>query len=171
MATNLTLDQIRFGESAVEAGVDGGVFGSYYHRHVAIRLPRSTSLVSEEAVEHFLKHEHDPNRQFQAAMVQLAELHELRHFHDCFGTLAGVFLFFNHISMLRGFVGVCKRLSEDGITWKLPIDDWLETPDCPDYVSEFIASFLMNYNRRATYEGVLELPVPEFTGFQSASTR
>lgn len=100
----------------------------------------SFSLKDKADFDRFLKGE------FRDAAPDLAEdttyrflspIHELRHFQDQFGTLAGISLFQSRILTLKRFARAVRELWRRNATWRLPIADWLKDTDCPTEVRAF----------------------------------
>ena len=82
--------------------------------------------------------------------------HEVRHYFDAFGTLAGCSLFSGRLSVLKKFAQIGQTLNQVGFPWSLPLADWAKSPDCPQPIRDFI--------RNATgFEIAAELYVSPFS--------
>ena len=157
MTTILQPEQITWRRNNLGSSEGGTVYGMYIHKYLAVHLPEFGDLTSDKAIEDFLKNEDDPSARLDIAMQHITATHEMRHFHDCFGTFAGALLFLNHIDRLRSFIDVCKQLSEDKIPFRLPLDVWVREPECPDYVQKFYRRVRANTFRRGIFEGAFEI--------------
>ena len=63
----------------------------------------------------------DLNKKVEFALSQAAFVHETRHFHDVFGTRAGINFFLARLSVLQEFVQLAKVLFEKRKPWVLPV--------------------------------------------------
>lgn len=84
--------------------------------------------------------------------------HELRHFHDCFGTMAGIDLFFHSLNVLDRFDALIMQLARDGTHIKTPIDDFSESNNLRN-----LGSFLHFARRTEAYRTL-------FLGIRGPST-
>ncbi|SAL79916.1 hypothetical protein AWB71_06005 [Caballeronia peredens] len=139
----------------------GGEYGSYNHFLMAIRIPKVIPELSSAKEALRFSRSHSPEDQIRVALSDLAMLHEIRHFHDCFGTRAGISLFRCHISRITAFLDVCKKLYEEGRYLKLPIVDWASTSDCPDYVKVFLRRLAKNVIFESIFSGRVEFSVTQ----------
>ncbi|WP_213775272.1 hypothetical protein [Bradyrhizobium sp. dw_78] len=92
------------------------------------------------------------------AMRHTVIFHEYRHFHDCFGTSAGIFSFLNYVQCLEAFLDVCRRLREEGVEFRFPFGEWIQQRDCPAYVKEFYRQLAFGTFYRLIFDGTCELP-------------
>jgi hypothetical protein len=134
-------------------------FGTFYHELISVSLAdaNDTCLVGDE-LDDFLRDNPDPDVRVHRAISDLAFIHEFRHFHDCFGTHAGVSLFFLHVDTVLRFLDTCRTLAEKKITWKLPLADWLLQRDCPDEVRAFAHMAFRRTRVRAAFMGSVVPP-------------
>jgi hypothetical protein len=58
------------------------------------------------------------------ALARYTVIHELRHFHEVFGSLCGASLFFAHMSMLQSFAAVVEMTKRTDEVWTLPFPAW-----------------------------------------------
>jgi len=75
--------------------------------------------------------------QVNYALAQVAVAHEQRHFHDAFGTRAGIMLFLAKFSVLQDFAKLTAYLTSRRIGWPLPIKK-AKQADLPDEAWRFI---------------------------------
>jgi len=162
MVNRIKQEHINKEGGRLASSVGATVHGTYYHAYLAIfcsvedfELTNPDRLLSE------IKRKTVPEERLLTAIRGIAPIHEQRHFHDCFGTFAGITLFFKNLERLRSFKKVCKKLCDDNLTIELPIQSWLEKPGCPDYFREFVANCEENFRRQTLFEGAFSLP-PEF---------
>lgn len=126
-------------------------FGSFYPFFVTIRLdfPRSSSLKPWE-INRFLKENSDEGVRARKAIESFAYFHELRHFHDYFGTLGGINLFYNFLQMLREFYSLSEIIRSIRRTWQLPLTEYAQRPDCPELIRLFVHKYkVMSFARDA----------------------
>lgn len=138
---------------------DEGEYGSYHHFLLAIRVPEAKPEVLSPRQARKYGKSHSENEQIDRALRDTVLLHELRHFHDCFGTLAGLSLFECHMSRVTAFLSVCSQLFNDGKYLQLPLTDWITTPECPEYVKLFVSRLATNAKLEAVFSGRVQLPV------------
>jgi hypothetical protein len=82
--------------------------------------------------------EEDEDRLVQLAYEVTSFFHEMRHFVDAFGTIAGISLFSNRLERLKDFAALAGTLRSVGMHWKLPIGEWAQATDCPKVVRDFV---------------------------------
>jgi hypothetical protein len=153
-----------FGRSELyRAQVDQMTYGSYAHLYLTVALPTFGPFDTPEEMARFNTEERDPSRLLDAAMASAAPSHELRHFHDSFGTIAGATSFLNHLSLLREFFIVLAKLAQDGISVRLPLQTWARNPECPDYVREFLNQHTVAALARSVFNGTFTIE-PQFGG-------
>ncbi|MFL6258633.1 MAG: hypothetical protein ACJ76Y_02875 [Thermoanaerobaculia bacterium] len=83
------------------------------------------------------------DEQDEDALVHLAYeitslFHEMRHFFDTFGTLAGLSLFSGRLTLLKEFVALADTLLSMGMGWQLPLSTWALAADCPKEIRDFV---------------------------------
>lgn len=115
-------------------------FGAFHYREMAVEYQSSQQfgVLSPDALNKLLSSNATLKERVAAALADSAYLHELRHFHDCFGTAAGLSLFRLHIKRLGKFVRLRDELKQHRIAWKLPLTKWVEREDCPSVVKHFV---------------------------------
>jgi hypothetical protein len=94
-------------------------------------------------------------KQADLALAQLAPLHEARHFHDAFGTRAGISLFLTRMFLLREFVSASVGLMASGRDWPFPITS-AKQEDLPKSAWSFLARSCKIYQALGRFRG--EIP-------------
>jgi hypothetical protein len=142
------------------SGVADTAYGTYYHHHLTVHLPHFEEIDGIKAALLAISPQGgaDLDAQVDAALRAVTTFHEIRHFHDCFGTIAGITLFEMHIARLTAFGEVCRRLRKDGLKLKLPLASWALTDHCPDYVRDFVARLALGQRRQEAFLGAISLP-------------
>lgn len=111
---------------AVQA--DGGLLGAYQylHLHSYIRHwpPLHKSSIPESASN---------QERLYLSLARYAHIHETRHFHDFFGTLAGASLFFAHFKMVRALASMMEMSCLTDERWHLPFPQWTEQSKFSDF--------------------------------------
>src|SRR6516165_6823757 len=149
MVNVLDLSDIEFGSNRLASALDTTVHGTFYHTYLAVHYAEDTyNLSRPDQIRKRLRRERDPAKRLLTAIRQVTLLHEVRHFHDCFGTNAGITLFLHHLARLRAFLGMCSRLNKDNLILKLPLAEWVEDSSCPKYVQEFFFDFIRHAIRQ-----------------------
>ena len=88
--------------------------------------------------ERFTAADGDEDALTQLAYEMMSLYHEMRHFVDMFGTVAGCALFGGYIARLKDFAEISGIMREAGMRWKLPLVKWSGESDCPAVVRKFI---------------------------------
>lgn len=140
------------------SGVDSNIFGTYYHQHLAVRVSSEDLPLDDAELDALLKSGPQIERLLQIALQEVAWLHEVRHFHDCFGTLAGITLFDAHMHRLMAFAEVCAQLKRDNIPLRLPFLTWAKSADAPSYVKLFADRLDKGLFLEQIFLGSFELP-------------
>lgn len=161
-AISLKPNEFSLKRNVLGSSAEGNVYGLYIHKYLAVHVPTFGDLDTEDALKRFLEGEPDPDTRLHIAMQHVVASHELRHFHDCFGTSSGALLFLTHMARLRSFVDVCKRLSDDGLVLRLPLNAWAQEPDCPSYVTSFYRRLRTDIYRQGIFEGAFHI-APQIT--------
>jgi hypothetical protein len=130
-------------------------FGAYYPQYFAVQLNRKHTgdPVDLSEIENFLTRTKDSSTRVRKALEIFAAVHEFRHFHDFFGTLAGITLFAHLIGMLKEFAAVVEQLRSDKLQWELPLPDWARKNACPDYVRVFVNRCHVSQTARQVFQG------------------
>lgn len=109
-------------ESLFSVSPDDGLLGAYQylnlHSYIKHWPPIDKSEVPAGA---------SGEKLLYLSLARYAHIHETRHFHDFFGTLAGASLFFAHFEMLRSLVAMIEMSRQTDERWFLPFPDWIET--------------------------------------------
>lgn len=105
---------------ALASEQDSIVLGYYQPFYLFASLAHSRGNL--EAPPEQMKGVLGPEGLFRYALARYTFHHELRHFHDYFGTLAGVTLFQAHFLQLRTFAGFIEALRSTGKGLQLPFD-------------------------------------------------
>jgi hypothetical protein len=145
-------------------------FGEFQSRYLCIQLNyRRGEGFNPLRVQSFLNSTDDPKQRVFTALQGFAYFHELRHFHDYFGTMAGINLFTNLIMMLREFVDMMQRLKDDRTDCILPLSHWAQQNSSPD----FVRLFVNKYTVMGTVEQLVLGSMPLFTekGFTDEAWR
>jgi hypothetical protein len=134
-------------------------YGSYNHFLLSLHVPKFRNRPSSpDEATHFTQ-KHTKKEQIDAALNDVALMHELRHFHDCFGTMAGISLFECHLSRLNMFLDICRKLYQEGRLLKLPLFEWADDLDCPAYVKKFIKDLICNVTLENIFSGRVDFPI------------
>jgi|GEM_PF-6085568 len=166
-------------EDSVELGASAsfGEFGFFCQHLLTVSLPKPEYMLkSVYDAEAFIAKNPDPKVQLQAVFETCAYVHELRHFHDCFSTIAGLGLFGYHLKHIREFIAVCGQLAARDLHWELPAREWADDPSCPDEVQElvlrhrresillrlFMGSFLINVEEGRSAEPWRDGQFPQY---------
>lgn len=117
---------------------DEAHFGSYHHETlvVEVNVP-SEELLDMDGLKKVASLKADPETLVDMALKQTAYLHEMRHFYDCFGTMAGYSLFVSRMDLLGRFVRLATHLRTSGQRWQLPLFKWVNGNDSPEPVRSF----------------------------------
>jgi len=140
-------------------------YGSYYHQYLTVSLKRIDSfdqiaaIADSDRVRRIKSASSDLDAAADAAMNDVTILHEFRHFHDAFGTLAGFSLFLDYMQIVAGFHRVCGYLANKKMRWKLPVSAWVQAPDCPNEVKEIFTAYRHGRFLRQVFLGSFELPI------------
>src|SRR4051794_23547224 len=88
------------------------IFGYYnpFFLYAYVRRPVSETLQEPARLQNVLS----PDELFEYALARYTYFHELRHFHDYFGTFAGISLFSAHLQQVRAFAGFCEDVRAAG---------------------------------------------------------
>ncbi|MCA9139906.1 MAG: hypothetical protein KDB00_24200 [Planctomycetales bacterium] len=153
-----------YSNSAFASRSHKSAFGSFHPNVVTIRLdfPRGSWLKPWE-IERFLKDNKDEDVRARKAIESFAYFHELRHFHDYFGTFAGINLFVNFLQIVREFAALSDAIRSVGLTWELPITRWAQRPDCPEPIRLFVHKYRVMSFARDVFLGRLLIAVEEGT--------
>lgn len=136
----------------------GTLYGSYSHRYLSIDVVTHGDVESMRVIEELLKAGVNTATLLDPAMRQVVIFQELRHFHDLFGTSAGIYTFLNHMRRLEKFLLVCRKLYEDDVTFELPFPECVGRNDCPTYVKAFARRLDFDTSCRLVFEGMCEFP-------------
>ncbi len=143
------------------------VYGAYYHEFLTVAYNQRESVddllrsLDHEGVQQFIKATPALDARVERALSDAVTLHEIRHFHDCFGTLAGLALFIDHMTMIDHFIDVCRVLYDKKITWQLPVVEWVDKASCPDEVKFFVRSFVYGQILRRVVLGMFGLELEQ----------
>jgi hypothetical protein len=140
------------------SGVNSNSYGTYYHQHISIQLGQDSLPFDEIELQRFIEASPGVEEQLHSALEEIAILHEFRHFHDCFGTIAGISLFDSHIARLMAFAEICARLQRDAVSMRLPFLDWAKDRNCPDYVKVFIDRLQKGAYLERIFMGAIDVP-------------
>jgi hypothetical protein len=115
--------------------------GSFVHETLTLQVNLSADEVQAVIEELEADPSGDPSSmdeaRGEAALKATTLYHEIRHYYDCFGTLAGLSLFDASMQLLTEFVFVCRDLAGRGEKWRLPLRDWISDASCPASVRAF----------------------------------
>jgi hypothetical protein len=98
---------------------DEGLLGAYefLNLHAFMKYwppPDRDEILKERSAE----------RRLFLALCRYTYIHETRHFHDFFGSIAGASLFFAHFEMLRNFVYLLEMIKQTNENWSIPFPEW-----------------------------------------------
>lgn len=145
-------------------------FGEFQSRYLCIRLNyRRGEGFNPLHVESLLHSTDDPTQRVFMALQGFAHFHELRHFHDYFGTMAGINLFTNLITMLREFVEMMQQLKESRTDCVLPLTFWANQPNCPNFVRLFVNKYAAMRTVEHLFQG--SMPLCTEAGFTDEAWR
>lgn len=129
-------------------------YGSYDPYHFSIAsLAAPGEALDQAGIAAFISSHPSVDDQVERAMRDATILHELRHLHDSFGTLAGLTFFETHIGRLLAFARVLHRLKREGVALRLPLHAWAQTSSCPDYIQQFARDVAVGLVADAVYLG------------------
>jgi len=153
------------------------VFGTYHHQYLAVELPRynnhdqfvaeMTDLEREMSRAIAEASNGEPPRagtggsfeeRVVRAMTTAAYFHEMRHFHDCFGTFAGVTLFLNYLHVMELFLRACRALRRSNSYWRVPVSKWISETACPKEVGLAFREYQRARQLRLLFLGNVALP-------------
>jgi hypothetical protein len=92
-------------------------------------------------------------KRVQLSLARYSYIHETRHFHDFFGTLAGVSLFLAHFEMLRSFLTLFELIRRTDETWSLPFPKWADTSKFRDIHNRFLRRWSLYRRSAARFTG------------------
>jgi hypothetical protein len=130
--------------------------GAYHPEYLVVSAQATESPLPFEEIDQFVRDNPDVDVQARRAMADSTLLHEVRHFHDCHGTIAGVSLFVGQLAQLRQFLGVAGLLRDGMSHWTLPLNEWIRQEDCPMEVKRFVTDHRLFAARRQAFMGVAE---------------
>ena len=100
----------------------GRSYGSFHAEALLQRLDVDPlEYINPERIAAFKKKGPSIDEQRDFAMSQMAVLHEERHFHDAFGTRAGISLFLMRTYVLDEFARTGLKLQKEKKRWPLPL--------------------------------------------------
>ena len=94
-----------------------GFFQPFY-LYASVKFGRARTSKSPSEVKDYLS----PEDLVTYALARYTWLHEIRHFHDYFGTLAGISLFTSHLQQVRAFARFIELRRSTGKSHSLPLD-------------------------------------------------
>jgi hypothetical protein len=110
-------------------------FGSF---HYALGLTEFTlSPEAQKAITRISKGgrisaaDGDDDTLLQLAHEVFSLFHEMRHFVDTFGTLAGWSMVNGHVEKLQRFASASEILRKDGMHWNAPLAEWSAEASVP----------------------------------------
>lgn len=112
-------------------------YGIFFPRYLTIALPDGMPSPNEGLDRHFS--DLSPKEQVSEAMKYVAVPHEIRHWHDWFGTLAGVLFYSEYGYLIEAFTHLLHELR--GTDIQLPLNMWAEKEDAPPSVVKFVARY------------------------------
>lgn len=124
------------------SATNDGQFGSFHYPHGLIEF--TLSEPAQQIVERIGRGdrvaagEMDQDLAVHLAYEITSLFHEMRHFVDVFGTLAGITLFSNYIAQLKAFADISSAMRGAGMHWQVPLSEWTQQDDCPQAVRDFI---------------------------------
>ncbi len=149
-------------KTSFKSHVHTDYFGAYHSRHISIQLnQRRKQALAPWDIDKFIEETDDLDICVSKALESFAYFHELRHFHDFFGTMGGICLFTDLIVMLKEFADVVMRLRSEGQKWELPLPDWARRNDCPDYVRLFVNRCQVSEVAQQIFQGSINLSIEE----------
>jgi hypothetical protein len=143
-----------------------GIYGLYDHHHVLVHLPGfDAPVLTRRQINEFVR-SNTIERQEDRAFRDAVTVHEIRHMHDCCGTIAGITMFQTHISRLIEFAKVCARLRNDNLLIQLPLIEWVRDGSCPAYVREFWVRLVWSVQTGQVFTGRVTCPLGEKPTFE-----
>ena len=137
-------------------------YGSYHYQNMVLQLHGEQGLLEFlSTVEEQFRHANTIEEELDIALRHLTLLHEVRHFHDCFGTLAGISLFGAYLRTMGAFCDTAKHLYENRLSWSLPLADWARDESCPEVVAEFVHAYERLQAHSKVFLGDLQLPMSD----------
>lgn len=109
-----------------EPEIDNALVLGYYHPFylyilVKYGMPDFTKR-PDEVTKHLSR-----DQKLAYALARYTFFHEIRHFHDYFGTMAGISLFYVHLRQLRAFARFIEKLRAADQKLHLPLDSsWVD---------------------------------------------
>jgi hypothetical protein len=121
-----------------------GEVGSFYYQLAMIAFtlsdPAEVVLNQIKAGKPIGSEEFSEDDLLRIAYELMGVFHEMRHYFDAFGTIAGISLFSSRLSVLKEFVRISQALRQLGKSWVLPLADWAKSPNCVQPVRDFISN-------------------------------
>ena len=137
----------------------GEDYGCYYHENLSVYCKGYEATVLEfEFMKQLFASEQTLEKKVDVAMQAAAPFHEMRHFHDCFGTLAGLSLFGGYIRTVGAFRDLARYLYEHKIPWKLPLKQWADESVSPQRVRDFVLQYESLRRYRDVFLGSVLVP-------------
>jgi len=138
-------------------------FGAFYPEALLVRMDVDPKRFLDESWrKEFRARKPKLEEQVEVALASCAWHHEVRHFHDTFGTRAGINMFLAWMSVMDEFARVGARLAASQARWALPVQK-AEASHLPDESRRFLKYALNVKLVCSRFRG--ELP-SEFTGIE-----
>lgn len=113
------------------------LLGSFSRHFVFVNLAPQTSIPSREEIARRMRT--DMTDATRLALARYARIHETRHFHDAFGTAAGLTAFMLHFKSLIEFVSMRRKIGSIGLhTPPPPLKTHYHEQSCPEDVKHFV---------------------------------
>jgi len=113
--------------------------GSFHYSSGLIELNLSDEAVAILGSPHPVKADgRDVDHLTQLAYEVTGGIHEIRHFVDTFGTIAGLTLFREQLRLLKEFAELCTDLQSSGGRWEQMPVSWALDANAPSRVRNFV---------------------------------
>lgn len=100
-----------------------------------------------------IKKEKSARKRSYFSLARYAYIHETRHFHDSFGTIAGISLFFAHLKMLESSAALLLMLRDSDEIWSTPFHEWAKTSKFSEIHNKLLNSWTLYTNASLKFLG------------------
>lgn len=137
---------------------DQAILGYYqpFYLFASVRFGRAETSKAPEEMQDLLS----PDKLIGYALARYAFIHEIRHFHDYFGTIAGISLFSAHLQQVRAFANFVEALRSSGKSLELPLDaSWFDDESHGETAKGLLRNWRIFLQSTATFTEAFEKTV------------